>query len=185
LPRAKEPDLTDQKHPSTDGAPITLRLTPAQRDLLRRAADVAGMPVSAFVLQSASQAAEHLLEDPTQAALATGVEHLSIFTQLARHRWESIPADIRQRLLSNVWCGHCRHETTITNFTGAIKGGDLLLVGKCAEGDDVLALRACVRGHALPADFSDLLTMPAKSEGEHWKCSPRLALQMGLTPWTA
>ena len=38
-----------------------------------------------------------------------------------------------QGLLSNVWCGHCRHETTITNFSGTIKGGDLLLVGKCAE----------------------------------------------------
>lgn len=34
---------------------------------------------------------------------------------------------------SNVWCGQCRHETTITNFSGTIKGGDLLLVGKCAE----------------------------------------------------
>ena len=35
-------------------------------------------------------------------------------------------SDIRQRLLSNVWCGQCRHETTITNFSGTIKGGDLL-----------------------------------------------------------
>lgn len=43
------------------------------------------------------------------------------------------PANIRQRLLANVWCGHCRHEVTITDFSGAIKGGDLLLVGKCAE----------------------------------------------------
>lgn len=48
-------------------------------------------------------------------------------------RWESIPADIRQRLLSNVWCGQCRHETTITNFTGTLKAGKLLLVGQCAE----------------------------------------------------
>jgi hypothetical protein len=36
-------------------------------------------------------------------------------------------------LLANVWCGACRHEVTITNFTGAVKSGDLLLVGKCAE----------------------------------------------------
>ncbi|WP_404299429.1 hypothetical protein [Alicycliphilus denitrificans] len=61
------------------------------------------------------------------------IESLPAFTKPARQRWESIPADIRQRLLSNVWCGQCRHETTITNFTGTIKGGDLLLVGKCAE----------------------------------------------------
>jgi hypothetical protein len=62
-----------------------------------------------------------------------GVESFPNFTNRARLRWESIPADIRKRLLSNVWCGHCNHETTITNFTGTIKGGDLLLVGQCAE----------------------------------------------------
>lgn len=36
------------------------------------------------------------------------IESLPTFTKPARQRWESIPADIRQRLLSNVWCGHCR-----------------------------------------------------------------------------
>ena len=41
-------------------------------------------------------------------------------------------ADIRQLLLANVWCGQCRHKVTITNFSGTIEGGDLLLVGKCA-----------------------------------------------------
>jgi len=41
---------------------------------------------------------------------------------------------VRKRLLSNVWCDRCSHEATITNFiSGTIKGGDLLLVGKCAE----------------------------------------------------
>ena len=51
------------------------------------------------------------------------IESLPTFTKPARQRWESIPVDIRQRLLSNVWCGQCRHETTITNFTGTLKGG--------------------------------------------------------------
>ena len=68
--------MTDQKPLATDGTRITLRLTPAQKDLLRRAADVAGMPVSAFVLQTAAQAAEQLLGDPSPAALVKGVEHL-------------------------------------------------------------------------------------------------------------
>jgi hypothetical protein len=63
---------------------------------------------------------------------AVGVESLPTFSKPARQRWESIPADIRQRLLSNVWCGQCRHETTITHFSGTIKGGNLLLVGQCA-----------------------------------------------------
>lgn len=61
------------------------------------------------------------------------IESLPSFTRTARQRWESIPANIRQLLLANVWCGQCRYEVTITNFTGTIKGGDLLLVGKCAE----------------------------------------------------
>jgi hypothetical protein len=61
------------------------------------------------------------------------IESLPTFTNPARQRWESIPADTRQRLLSNVWCGRCRHEVTITHFSGAIKGRDLLLVGQCAE----------------------------------------------------
>ena len=70
---------------------------------------------------------------PELAESTVGVESFPSFTKPARQRWESIPADIRKRLLSNVWCGHCRHETTITNFSGTIKGGDLLLVGQCAE----------------------------------------------------
>lgn len=61
------------------------------------------------------------------------VESLPNFTLPARQRWESIPTSIRQRLLANVWCAHCRHEVTITNFSGHIKGGDLVLVGKCSE----------------------------------------------------
>jgi hypothetical protein len=59
-------------------------------------------------------------------------------TPPARPRWYAIPANVRQLLLTNVWCGRCRHEVTITSFSGAIKSGALLLVGKCAEcGGDV------------------------------------------------
>ena len=61
------------------------------------------------------------------------IESLPDFTPPARQRWESIPGDIRQRFLANVWCGQCRHEVRITNFSGTIKGDDLLLVGQCAE----------------------------------------------------
>jgi len=68
-----------------------------------------------------------------------GVESIPDFTPLARERWESIPADIRRRLLSNVWCSRCRHETTIINFSGTLKAADLLLVGKCAECQDDVA----------------------------------------------
>ena len=67
------------------------------------------------------------------------IESLPEFTRPARRRWEAIPADVRRRLLSNVWCGRCHHEVTITKFSGSIKGGDLLLVGKCAECHDDVA----------------------------------------------
>jgi Zn finger protein HypA/HybF involved in hydrogenase expression len=36
-------------------------------------------------------------------------------------------------LLANVWCAQCRYEVTITNFSGSINSGNLLLVVKCAE----------------------------------------------------
>ncbi len=55
------------------------------------------------------------------------------FTPQALKRWESIPADTRQRLLSNVWCAHCSKETTITGFTGRIQRGDLILTGQCIK----------------------------------------------------
>ncbi|MBI5899119.1 MAG: hypothetical protein HZB40_07845 [Rhodocyclales bacterium] len=61
------------------------------------------------------------------------IESLPDFTKPARQRWASIPAAIRERLLSNVWCGKCRHAVTITNFSGTIRGGNLLLLGECAE----------------------------------------------------
>lgn len=60
------------------------------------------------------------------------IETLPSFTSPAAKMWAKIPADSRKLFLSNVWCGTCRHEVTITNFSGAVKGGDLLLVGKCA-----------------------------------------------------
>ena len=61
------------------------------------------------------------------------VESLPDFTASARRRWERIPAEMRKKFLTNVWCGRCRHETTITNFSGTVKTGDLLLVGLCSE----------------------------------------------------
>ena len=61
------------------------------------------------------------------------VESLPKFTAPASKLWAAIRTDTRKMLLSNVWCGKCRHEVTITNFSGAVKAGDLLLVGKCSE----------------------------------------------------
>ena len=67
------------------------------------------------------------------------VESIPKFTPPAAKRWAAIPADTRKALLSNVWCGRCRHSVTIKNFTGVVKAQDLLLVGKCAECNDDVA----------------------------------------------
>ena len=125
--------MAEKNEASPDWIRIALRMTPQQRDLLRRAADVAGMPVSAFVLRSACQAAEQLPIEQQPGASSSGVESLPTFTKPAHQRWESIPAHVRQRLLSNVRCGHCRHEVTITDISGTMKGRDLLLVGRCSD----------------------------------------------------
>ena len=60
------------------------------------------------------------------------IESIPQFTAPASKLWTAIPPQTRKLLLSNVWCSTCRHEVTITNFTGAVKGGDLLLVGLCS-----------------------------------------------------
>ena len=64
---------------------------------------------------------------------AMSIESIPNFTKPAMALWSRISPEHKKLLLANVWCGACRHEVTITNFTGAVKSGDLLLVGKCAE----------------------------------------------------
>ena len=54
------------------------------------------------------------------------VESIPKFTDPAVKLWATIPADTKKLLLANVWCSKCRHEVTITNFTGVVKAGDLL-----------------------------------------------------------
>jgi uncharacterized protein (DUF1778 family) len=125
--------MAEENEASPDWVRITVRMTPRQRDLLRRAAAVAGLPVSAFVLRSACQAAEQHLIEQQPGVSSSSVESLPTFTKPARHRWESIQAHVRHRLLSNVWCGRCGHEVTITDISGTMKGRDLLLVGRCAD----------------------------------------------------
>ena len=61
------------------------------------------------------------------------VESIPKFTDTAAKLWATIPADTKKMLLADVWCSKCRHGVTITNFTGVVKAGDLLLVGLCSE----------------------------------------------------
>jgi DNA-binding phage protein len=89
--------------------------------------------VRAQVVMACQTAEQLLVEQQPSGPSSPHVESLPTFTKPARQRWESIPAHVRQRLLSNVCCGHCGHEVTITDFSGTMKGRDLLLVGRCAD----------------------------------------------------
>ena len=60
-------------------------------------------------------------------------ESIPKFTEPAARLWAAIPPDTRKILLSNVWCGKCGHAVTITNFSGVVRAGDLLLVGVCSD----------------------------------------------------
>lgn len=61
------------------------------------------------------------------------VESFPKFTPPAAKLWADIPAQTRKQLLSNVWCGRCKHSVTIKNFSGVVRANNLLLVGQCSE----------------------------------------------------
>lgn len=66
------------------------------------------------------------------------IEEFLNFTPQARQLWQNVPAHIRPKLLSNVYCGECRGETTIVNYGGSVKQGLLVLEGSCQQcGADV------------------------------------------------
>jgi hypothetical protein len=59
-------------------------------------------------------------------------ESIPNFTDPAAKLWRAIPTEVRKRLLANVWCGNCGEAVIIKNYTGAVKAGNLLLVGECS-----------------------------------------------------
>jgi hypothetical protein len=61
------------------------------------------------------------------------VESIPKFTGPAAKLWATVPTHVKKLLLSNVWCGNCSHEVTITDFAGTVVGGDVLLQGLCSE----------------------------------------------------
>lgn len=54
------------------------------------------------------------------------------FTPAARRLWALIPQPMQRRLLDNVWCSTCRHVTTMVDYRGEVKQGDMILTGTCA-----------------------------------------------------
>jgi hypothetical protein len=57
----------------------------------------------------------------------------SLTTPEAQVFWDAIPSHVQKRVLSNVWCPHCREMTTMTDFSGKIQGTTLVLHGTCVR----------------------------------------------------
>ena len=55
------------------------------------------------------------------------------FTPKAKKIWEAIPGIIQFKILNNVWCVHCRKESSIGNLNGKIESGMLVLRGTCTK----------------------------------------------------
>ena len=55
------------------------------------------------------------------------------FAPKAKKIWEAIAGDIQFKILNNVWCVHCRKESSIGNLSGKIESGMLVLRGSCTK----------------------------------------------------
>ena len=55
------------------------------------------------------------------------------FTPKAKKIWQAIPADIRLKILNNVWCVQCKQTTGIGKVSGKVESGMLVLRGVCTR----------------------------------------------------
>jgi DNA invertase Pin-like site-specific DNA recombinase len=70
----------------------------------------------------------------TQADLPT-------FTAAAQRLWTRLPQPIQRKVLDHVWCSTCGKTTTMVQYSGQVREGDLLLTGLCAAcGNKVVRL---------------------------------------------
>ena len=53
------------------------------------------------------------------------------FTPEAELLWGSVPSQVQERILQNVFCGKCGGSVTIVDYTGKEENGDLILEGRC------------------------------------------------------
>ena len=53
------------------------------------------------------------------------------FSPRARAIWRTIAADVQHKILSTVWCIHCRNMSQITTIRANVCSGMLVLRGNC------------------------------------------------------
>lgn len=83
--------------------------------------------------QGATDKTSDLIYQDFTRGITMTVVAMPSFTAPARQRWESIPPEIRKKLLDNVWCVNCCSTVKITNFNGTLEGVNLVLRGECAN----------------------------------------------------
>lgn len=49
----------------------------------------------------------------------------------AMQKFNQIPDDVKSKILSNIYCSHCKDTVKIVDFEASIDGNDLVLKGKC------------------------------------------------------
>ena len=55
------------------------------------------------------------------------------FTAEAEAAWALVPAWAKAKLITKVWCPHCRRATTMVDFVGRVERKDLVLSGRCTS----------------------------------------------------
>ena len=61
------------------------------------------------------------------------------FTPQAKNIWRAVPGDIQLKILNTVWCIRCRNMTAISNISGKVNSGMLVLRGECTRCGDKVA----------------------------------------------
>ena len=60
------------------------------------------------------------------------MQKINKFTGKAQKMWCSIPQELQQSILNDVWCMHCFKMTAMLHVDGTVKSGKLVLSGVCA-----------------------------------------------------
>ena len=53
------------------------------------------------------------------------------FNKKAMQKFNQIPDEIKSKILTNVYCSHCKDTVKIVEFEATVDGNDLVLKGKC------------------------------------------------------
>lgn len=66
--------------------------------------------------------------------MADFTTNLLVMNDEVKQRWESIPLNIRRKILDSVWCGNCLKGVPIIDYEAKMQESkDVLLKGYCSN----------------------------------------------------